>query len=113
MSILIKGMKMPKSCSDCFMHSCSVFTDHDTCMALKKDIWKLGVLVERLEDCPLVEVPTPHGRLIDADDAFIDADERGCDFWSCDADIDSAHEFLMAQPTIIEAEEGDPDVNTD
>lgn len=56
MSILIKGMEMPKSCSDCFMHSCSIFTDHDTCMALKKDIWKLGVLVERLEDCPLIEV---------------------------------------------------------
>lgn len=50
------------------------------------------------------EVPTPHGRLIDADDAIIDADERGCDFWDADRDIDNAQEFLRQQPTVIDAE---------
>lgn len=104
MSILIKGMKMPRNCGECRLRWRSVITDMDTCKVLLKDIWKADLLTERLEDCPLVEVPTPHGRLVDADEAHIDADERGFDFWSCDADIDSAQEFLRAQPTVIEAE---------
>lgn len=105
MSVLVKGMKMPKACCECGFNHCSQSRDDDTCLLLDKGISQLFVLVDRLPDCPLVEVPTPHGRLIDADDAFIDADERGFDFWSCDADIDSAQEFLKSQATIIEAEE--------
>lgn len=100
MSILIKGLGMPKDCISCRWH-------HRTGVCVLT-----GMVTNTGRDCPLVEVPTPHGRLIDADDAFIDADERGFDFWSCDADIDSAQEFLRAQPTIIEAEEGEPDVTT-
>lgn len=109
MSVLIRGMKMPRGCIACpFMF----FGRDDYLMWCK---WIGGPLGEwskyrdkwRHPACPLVEVPTPHGRLIDGDDAFIDADERGFDFWSCDADIDSAQEFLRAQPTIIEAEEGE------
>lgn len=95
MSVLIKGMKMPMGCYEC------PFEVWGKCMFIN-----YNVSGTEPKSCPLVEVPFPHGRLIDADDAFIDADERGCDFWSCDADIDSAQEFLRAQPTIIEAEEG-------
>lgn len=49
MSILIKGMEMPKNCWECPFERCVLRT-----------------LVDRHPDCPLVEVP-PHGRLIDAD----------------------------------------------
>ena len=52
MSILIRGMEMPKNCDVCFMRDACEYS-----MPLGK----------RLTDCPLVEVPTPHGRLIDAD----------------------------------------------
>jgi len=100
MSVLIRGMKMPSGCISCDL--CNTFTDEPYCRRLMRKTPK----ATRLKDCPLVEVP-PHGRLIDADDAFIDADERGFDFWSSDADIDSAQEFLRAQPTFIEAEEGE------
>lgn len=52
MSILIKGMEMPKSCVDCNMPM-------EWC-----NKW-IGVENgKRSEDCPLVPVP-PHGRLID------------------------------------------------
>lgn len=72
MSVLIKGMKMPKSCSSCgFMYGgCG---DGYYCSLLKKtfDIWN-EISVKRAKGCPLVEVKEPHGRLIDAD-AF---DER-------------------------------------
>ena len=75
MSILIKDMEMPKSCSDC---PC-IDLDNDeyecaVCGISKKLIpWKwantqgIDVIYLRPTDCPLVEVPTPHGRLIDAD----------------------------------------------
>lgn len=52
MSILIRGMEMTKNCDVCFMRDACEYS-----MPLGK----------RLTDCPLVEVPTPHGRLIDAD----------------------------------------------
>ena len=55
MSILIRGMEMPRVCAECFM-------DPPCCKALSDDtnIWK-----ERHPDCPLAEVE-PHGKLIDA-----------------------------------------------
>lgn len=108
MDVLIKGMEMPKGCITCMFKSESLFNRTMWCEWLDDPLGDYTKCDEewRHPDCPLVEVSTPHGRLIDADDAFIDADERGFDFWSCDADIDSAHEFLMAQPTFIEAEEG-------
>ena len=94
MSILIKGMEMPKD----GVYWCEI--------GVVDDIATITIHGEDRKSFRLVPVP-PHGRLIDADEAFIDADERGFDFWASDADIDSAKEFLKAQPTIIEAEEGD------
>lgn len=68
MSILIKDMDMPKNCSDCPLNydqmSCSVTGTgwwSDTMVLMDFDSCK-----ERLYNCPLVEIPTPHGRLIDA-----------------------------------------------
>ena len=46
MSILIKGMKIPKDCQHCFNHF---------------DCGRLHILGERHPDCPLVEVPEPYG----------------------------------------------------
>lgn len=49
MSILIKSMDIPTSCYECPLNPlwCSSACDQS--------------------ECPLVEIPTPHGRLIDAD----------------------------------------------
>lgn len=70
MSILIKGMEMPESCEDC-----DLCTSDGYCIAMGDDsLW--DVLPEgaeyfptgwKYEGCPLVEVPAPHGRLIDYD----------------------------------------------
>lgn len=63
MSILIKGMDMPISCENCvfadgtgsfYPHTCSL--NH---IQLDEDFARM--------DCPLIEIPTPHGRLIDWD----------------------------------------------
>lgn len=63
MSVLIKGMEIPESCIECWFYvdkRCYLFSNgvpnrynYD---AFKKPKW-----------CELIDVPTPHGRLIDAD----------------------------------------------
>lgn len=65
MSVLIKGMDMPDRCLKCpFM----VSRDNDDCILLTEEENLMFESFEQLkEHCPLVEVPTPHGRLIDAD----------------------------------------------
>lgn len=56
MAVLIEGMEMPKSCDDCYIANCPNdigYTDRGKC--------------SRHINCPIIEVPEPHGRLIDAD----------------------------------------------
>ena len=119
--ILIRGMEMPKSCRECF--ACFPGRDDNdeptTYCTLTEpispaDCW--GVIDgidhqrQRMDFCPLHELP-PHGDLISRDDAIIDVNERGYDFWNCDADIDSAVLFLNEQPVIVPASEEVADEN--
>lgn len=67
MGVYIKGMEMPKNCCACPLFKsnmskqlfCKAFDAFD-----KSDYDKLPI--ERMKNCPLVEVKTPHGRLVDA-----------------------------------------------
>ena len=102
MSVIIKGMKMPKSCDSCDLIQ---FDDEglETHCPLSPYYRWCGTPPDyRPEGCPLVEVPTPHGRLIDAD-ALMECRlepnhyEELKDGYIPDYDLDSA-------PTIIEAE---------
>lgn len=89
MTVLIKGMKMPQNCIKC----------HARCRLY------LNGRKFRHPDCPLVEIPTPHGRLIDAnkllEKAYWDYNEATRDYNNfmvvSDSDIEDA-------PTVIEAE---------
>ena len=71
MSVLVKGMKMPKNCEECdFCHwsnlhqtgRCDRCDDEPVCADFGTDYKRT-----RARFCPLVEVPTPHGRLVDVD----------------------------------------------
>ena len=85
MSVLIKGMDMPKTCTMCwFSPICPVWV---------KEVSRHKGYDNRLPDCPLVEV-SPHGRLIDADELMLQSVSG----------TESYH--ISAAPTIIEAEEG-------
>lgn len=106
MSVLIKGMKMPKACCECGFNHCSQSRDDDTCLLLDKGISQLFVLVDRLPDCPLVEVPTPHGPLVDAD-ALKATFCAECNHTITCEDCDIDYHFGRLAPTIIEAEEGE------
>ena len=59
MGVYIKGMEMPKKCLWCSLQYIGF------CQVTKKDV--NSDLGRRADDCPLVEVPEPHGDLIDRD----------------------------------------------
>ena len=68
-------------------------------------IWRserIRTVEEQYQHCPLIEVPTPHGRLIDAD-------ELKTAFPACDNSMDikvaSVRATINHMPTVIEAEE--------
>ena len=117
MSVLIKGMEMPKSCHDCEMSALVDVSDGLAygCQALKEMIFNAR---ERLPNCPLVLVPE-HGRLIDADalaDVFrgFIAMYDSCPFSQLASTDKARRDELQAAlaevinaPTIIPAEEGE------
>ena len=100
MSILIKGMEMPKSCCECMLAKLSPTGETLICnYNLSTVPWD-----EKPFDCPLVPVP-PHGRLIDADALENKhrtmAYEDGGRKYSFHA---SAKSWVEEAPTIIPAE---------
>ena len=94
MSVLIKGMEIPEKCGLCnLFHAespmhCTVVKGHKTVGA------PYGM--PRPDWCPLVEVPEPHGRLIDADK--LKDKMRGK--WTV-----YDYEAVGTMPTIVEAED--------
>ena len=88
MSVLIKGMKMPQHCYECD------FEHYNRCEISRKASARVES-IDRPEWCPLVEVPTPHGRLIDADKLLKH---------KTDHEMIDTH-FIWNAPTVIESEE--------
>ena len=103
MSILIKGMKMPRNCLMCQFHGFGGYkNEFIVCSLTGRSEGQLS----NVPDCPLVEVPTPHGRLFDAN-ALISYRFRN------PISYNAFVRLVERMPAIIEAEEGEPDVNTD
>ena len=111
MGVYIKNMKMPKDCG-----SCDLCDNDGYCYALYGDsLWDaLPDGAEYFPDgwkyagCPLVEVPEPHGRLIDRDALNIgeyerEDDDTGTLEISLGGLLDLFHKVKDA-PTVIEAE---------
>lgn len=84
MSVLIRGMEMPKSCWFC--NFCRAYDEPNQgffCVAIEADLHRSNIQKKRSDDCPLVEVPTPHGDLIDREvmnckDCCQDCQRIGC-----------------------------------
>lgn len=116
MNLLIKGMDIPKGCFAC---RCCVPEDVDSdstsyyCALNSYLAWSTEHdIPDSIEvGCPLSEIPTPHGRLIDADElmkviesndymlkSYFNSTDRGMFTIGIKQAIDEA-------PTIIEAEE--------
>ena len=92
MSLLINGMDMPKNCYHCR------FNYDGLCHALRSSFTYIH---ENDISCPLFEIPTPHGRLIDAD-VIMDLLEKSV------PEKNRGHQFyvfrhmLRNAPTVIE-----------
>ena len=94
MSVYIKGMEMPTSCDRCLI-SCS------------HSLLYVGIKDKRSKECPLIEVPTPHGRGIDADAlkvSLVFAEKTAK--WAVPA-LRAVLMVIDEMPTIIPAEEGE------
>lgn len=105
MSVLIKGRQKPESCLMCQFHGFGGYKNElIVCSLTGRSEGQLS----NVPDCPLVEVPTPHGRLVDCealkDDmaVLLERNEKLIDEWLAYAVEDVIDEV----PTIIEAEEG-------
>lgn len=92
MSVLIRGMEMPMNCDECNMY---VGTAYSTGCNIESN----GIPnrynydpKKRPDWCPLVEVKTPHGKLIDADKLFLPQEDMGSKM------------ALLCAPTVIDAE---------
>ncbi len=100
--IKIKGMEMPERCGVCrfgFLSECTITGSY------------IVTKIERNSDCPLVELPKQHGRLIDADHLerrmcdTVQGNIRGYGYDSSRWDL--AFAWLDEEDTIVEAEEGE------
>lgn len=101
MSILIKGIDMPKSCGECEFDYNLEGGGYEwwECVILHDDINQFDT---RRTDCPLIEIPTPHGRLIDASE-LIKSYMKGTktdidDFYDTIDIIDNAPTILEEEP---------------
>lgn len=120
--ILINGMEMPKNCEECDLSKTrhSSLGDIIDCKYIGtvgsafKDPY--NILNARHPKCPLVEVTTPHGRLIDKDklrrELFWNFNGERIPFYDCDnfpttITYRDLHSILSEQPTIIESEGGE------
>ena len=66
MGVLIREKDMPACCDECFALDDN--GDYPYCLISQDQRgYNFNTRVGRMPSCPLVEVPTPHGRLIDAD----------------------------------------------
>lgn len=106
MGVYAKGMEMPKTCFDCIKSGLQRIVGctewKDTTAGVRERF--------RVRFCPLVEVPEPHGRLIDADVLC----ERLMTKWLTDDESgkkiipevmsDVVTPIVVGTPTAIEAE---------
>ena len=118
--VAIKNIDLPKSCYECpcFYETEGAF--FDGCQVMQSDFVGVDFERGRPDWCPLVDIPTPHGRLIDADqmladesEAFMSAQLKLTDEWTklTNEVIHKKLQMLLADtPTVIEAE-GQEDTN--
>ena len=109
MSVLIKGMKMPKNCAEC-RFCVNGFTDVAPMYECACESYEnVSVLVDdygkpfdfRPDWCPLIELPEKHGRLIDERVAYDKIAEQEGGYYM---DMDGVGCGLEETPTVFEAE---------
>lgn len=104
MSILIKGMEMPKDCLKCPF--CLFVDGYWKCLVDGSHADFGGTC--RPQNCPLVQVHTPHGRLIDADELVNKLVQL--EFFSM-SDYNNFVSLVLKAPTVIQKESAEEEKN--
>ena len=94
MSILIKGMEMPQNCDKCRFQSALLLY----CDAMPYKFCGNADDIERPDWCPLIEVSTPHGDLVDRDYLLSEYNRQH------KGPAGGARRIMEDAPTIIDAE---------
>lgn len=114
MSVLIKGMELPKDCMYCKMAYYNASDEFTGCAVVPDKRYAMhndavyAKSTQRPDWCPLIEIPA-HGRLIDADkmnDLLLKEKEKvigSGDKLGAFA-VGFAMGFIYKEPTVIEAE---------
>ena len=97
MSVLIKGMEMPKNCIECR------FRQYEYCDLQRQDVYAVNIMdyalsLERHPSCPLIEIPTPHGDLVDRDAMIAEYDRQH------KGPVGGARQIMVDAKAVIEAE---------
>ena len=109
MSVLIKGFKMPEDCRECPLEMYYINCGDTRCRATNKFLAKnYNIPFDGRPDwCPLVEVPAPHGDLIDIDSKITVAIKDGLKVTTA---RDLLNDKAVRLPkTVIGAEDGGAD----
>ena len=102
MSVIIKDMNMPTTPEKCPFYEVVLFRPYPCCKVY------IGGNCHFPYNCPLVGIPAPHGRLVDADDVYHVLTSYY--HHSTDFQHEALKESLARVSTIIEAEDGDGNV---
>lgn len=111
MSVLIKNMVMPENCMHCPFPAVGTDAFYCHCPTMDGKEYDFEHANRRPFDCPLVELPEHHGRLIDADRlmrVYEDRLEKVADRYGVDSSeagiLSGAMKLLMIELGIVKAE---------
>ena len=101
MSIIIRGVDMPPNCGECLCDVVEYKGLREYCGGLRGEeiTAQMNPAKGRLPQCPAIEIPTPHGRLIDADELLLRI-QNGGNYLS-----PAILAFIETAETIIDKEE--------
>lgn len=108
MSVIVKGMEMPKGSCEWIrengsLRRCKLLNGDDDCK-MQEGICADATWEEQFAGCPLVEIPTPHGRLGDLDKLMTEFMDSDLDHLQRD-DWKEVIQIVEDAPTVIEGSE--------
>ena len=105
MSVLVKGMEMPKTCNDCPLLDWDLSYIKCGVVNRKFEVDEEHFRESRVYDCPLIEIP-PHGDLVDINRLKVDViNQEYSD--NASADLIKVFRLINTAPTIIPADGGE------
>lgn len=117
MSVIIKGVEMPSKCRfcPCCADNGLIGMQREYFCSAVDSALEIDNLDQKLSVCTLVEIPTPHGRLIDADELIkkLKRHRDMCGDIETQYALDTAIRILRNIPTIIEAENESEAINSE